>query len=47
MGILRVDLDNVNPDGDNKFYEDGSETIMPDFWLGIRSLKSTKLIKKI
>ena len=47
MGILRVDLGNVSTVGNNKFCEDGSETIMPDFWLGIRSLKSTKLIKKI
>ena len=27
MGILRVDLDNINLDDDNNFYEDNPETI--------------------
>ena len=41
MGILRVDLDNINRN-DNHFYEDDPEIIMSNFWLGIIYLKSTK-----
>ena len=47
MGILSLDLDKINLDDDNNFYEDDPETIIKEFWLGIINLKNVKHLKKI
>ena len=46
MGILNIDLNNINLD-DTNYDEDDPETIIhTNFWLGISNLKNTKHLKK-
>ena len=46
MGILSINLNNINLD-DTDYDEDDSKTIfISDFWLGILNLKNTKHLKK-
>ena len=50
IGILNVDLKNINLDDDNNFDEDHPETnelYMSDLWLGVIDLKNVKHVKKI
>ena len=42
MGILGVDLEKMNLDDDNNFYE----VMKSNFWLGIINLKNAKHLKK-
>ena len=50
MGILNVDLENINLDDANNFDENDPETnelYMPDSWLDVIDLKSAEHVKKI
>ena len=47
MGVLNIDLNNINLD-DTNFDEDDPDTIiLVRFWLGILNLKNVKHLKKV
>ena len=47
MGVLNIDLKNINLDDTNYQQDDPDTTILSDFWLGILNFKNAKLLKKM